>query len=179
MSENLFHHTKQQELCPICGAPLHIRQSKKGLFLGCTAYPKCDYLKPLQGHSEHKILKDLTETCPKCDHFLQVKQGHFGIFIGCSNYPNCHFIVQDGPEVPPEKIPCPECNKGELLPRRGRQGKTFYGCNQYPHCKFTLSQQPQQQICPKCGENWALVKNTGKSDRTFVCINPTCRSEFE
>lgn len=178
MSDSLFHHTKQQEFCPECNSPLHIRQGKKGLFLGCSAYPECNYLKPLHPHSEHKILKELSETCPECGHFLQVKQGNFGIFIGCSHYPQCHFIVQDTPEPPEEKIPCPECGKGELIARRGRQGKTFYGCNQFPQCKFTLPHRPQRQTCPKCGNDWAILKNKAKSDRTFLCLNQACRAEF-
>ena len=43
MNQSLFHHSKQQEYCPQCGAPLQIKQGKKGLFLGCSAYPECDY----------------------------------------------------------------------------------------------------------------------------------------
>lgn len=179
MSERLFHHTKQQEFCPQCGSALHIRQGKKGLFLGCTAYPACDYLKPLHSHAEHKVLKELDESCPQCGHFLQVKQGSFGIFIGCSNYPECHFIVHEEPETPEEKIPCPECEKGELIARRGRLGKTFYGCNRFPHCKFTVPHQPQPQPCPKCGANWAILKNPAKSNRTFVCIYRACGEVFE
>nr|WP_228777423.1 topoisomerase DNA-binding C4 zinc finger domain-containing protein [Lonepinella koalarum] len=44
MSEALFPHRKQPEICPQCGSPLHIRQGKKGLFLGCSAYSNCDFL---------------------------------------------------------------------------------------------------------------------------------------
>ena len=38
--------TRHAELCPKCGAELHLRKGKKGLFLGCSTYPACDYLKP-------------------------------------------------------------------------------------------------------------------------------------
>ena len=64
MNQSLFHHSKQQEYCPQCGVPLQIKQGKKGLFLGCSAYPECDYLRPLQ-RAEHKVLKTLDEICPK------------------------------------------------------------------------------------------------------------------
>lgn len=179
MSDRLFQHTKQQEYCPQCGSVLHIKQGKKGLFLGCSAYPECDYLKPLHHHSEHKILKQLEECCPQCGDHLAVKQGSFGIFIGCNGYPNCHFIVNEEPEAEVKNTPCPECGKGELIPRRGRQGKTFYGCNQYPHCKFTVPYQPQPQLCPKCGANWTILKNPAKSDRTFLCVNKHCQAQFK
>ena len=36
---------------------LHVKQGKRA-FLGCSAYPRCDYLRPLQ-RSEHKVLKHL------------------------------------------------------------------------------------------------------------------------
>ena len=97
MNQSLFHHSKQQEYCPQCGAPLQIKQGKKGLFLGCSAYPECDYLRPLQ-RAEHKVLKTLDEICPKCGNLLQLKQGSFGMFIGCSHYPECDFVVREESE---------------------------------------------------------------------------------
>lgn len=123
MNQSLFHHSKQQEYCPQCGAPLQIKQGKKGLFLGCSAYPECDYLRPLQ-RAEHKVLKTLDEICPKCGNLLQLKQGSFGMFIGCSHYPECDFVVREESENE-EKIACPECKTGHLISRRGRQGKIF------------------------------------------------------
>ncbi|WP_386695161.1 topoisomerase DNA-binding C4 zinc finger domain-containing protein [Lonepinella sp. MS14435] len=179
MTGSFFPHRKQPEICPQCGSPLHIRQGKKGLFLGCSAYPDCDYLKPLQAQSEHKILKQLTEICPECDCPLQVKQGSFGIFIGCSGYPDCHFIVQEKQDEPEQSFVCPECGKGELVARRGRQGKTFYACNQFPHCKFTLASQPYQVSCPNCGTNVASLKKSSEMHRTFVCANRRCKHQFD
>lgn len=105
--------------CALC----KIKQGKKGLFLGCSAYPECDYLRPLQ-RSEHKVLKTLDEICPKCGNLLQLKQGSFGMFIGCSHYPECDFVVREESETE-EKIACPECKTGYLISRRGRQGKFF------------------------------------------------------
>jgi len=99
MNQPLFQHTKHEEHCPQCGALLQIKQGKKGLFLGCSAYPQCDYLKPLQASNEVKTLKILEQTCPQCGHLLALKQGHFGMFIGCSNYPECHFVVHEEAEA--------------------------------------------------------------------------------
>ena len=33
--------------CPDCGQKLAVRKSAYGTFIGCTAYPKCKYLKQL------------------------------------------------------------------------------------------------------------------------------------
>ncbi|KAB2311028.1 type I DNA topoisomerase [Betaproteobacteria bacterium SCN2] len=38
------------EKCPKCGAVLNLQASKRGLFIGCSAYPKCDYTRPLHGN---------------------------------------------------------------------------------------------------------------------------------
>jgi DNA topoisomerase-1 len=29
------------ETCPECGAPMKLRNSRRGMFLGCSKYPKC------------------------------------------------------------------------------------------------------------------------------------------
>src|SRR3569833_3335875 len=35
------------EACPKCGKPLIMQASKRGLFIGCSGYPECDYTRPL------------------------------------------------------------------------------------------------------------------------------------
>lgn len=179
MNKQLFSHTKNQEHCPKCGGELLMKQGKKGLFLGCANYPHCDYLKPLQSHSEHKIIKELNEYCPDCGHQLQLKQGSYGMFIGCSNYPNCHFIFQEENEEKEQEFPCPECRTGKLVARRGRTGKTFYGCNRYPKCKCTLPTQPEWIDCPECKGKLAILKKSTKNHRTWQCVNKTCRHIFD
>lgn len=177
MSEKrpLFQSTKQREYCPQCQAELHIKRGKKGLFLGCSNYPQCDYLKPLQQTSH--IIKDLTEHCPHCGHFLQVKQGAFGIFIGCSHYPECDFTIQDSP-AEAEQFTCPECHQHNLVARRGRTGKTFYGCAGYPQCRFTLATQPVHKVCPKCQGMLATEKKL-KGKKVLVCVNKHCQHIFD
>lgn len=182
MNQSLFQHTKRQDICPECGSLLQIRHGKKGLFLGCSAFPKCAYLKPLHANYESKVLKELDAVCPECGKALQLKQGSFGMFIGCSGYPDCHFIFHEEEtqhDENQETIPCPDCAKGELVPRRGRLGKTFYGCNRFPQCKFTLPVKPQIQTCPTCGERWAMLKKDTETHRTFVCLNKKCKCVFE
>ncbi len=38
-----------EEACPKCGQPLSKRLGKRGNFIGCTAYPECDYTRNLDG----------------------------------------------------------------------------------------------------------------------------------
>lgn len=175
MANSLFTPTKHSSHCPQCGAQLAIKQGKKGLFLGCSAYPQCDYLHPLQPAIESKIIKQLTELCPQCGKLLVLKRGHFGMFIGCSGYPACDFIAHDEPKSCEEApITCPECQKGLLVARRGRQGKSFYACNQFPQCKFTLNSQPYPQPCPHCNYPLSLAKKTGG----YQCANKQCKQSF-
>lgn len=168
MSHSLFQATKIKEFCPQCGAELHIRQGKCGRFLGCSAYPNCDYLKPLQTHTGLKILKTLPSPCPDCGEALQLKQGSFGMFIGCSNYPDCHYRVSHQEEQK-AVCPCPNCS-GELLERLGKNGKAFWGCTNYPQCKTTVSVKPEAKTCNACGFGWASLKKTTKAEICYQCV---------
>lgn len=171
---SLFESTRHIENCPECQAPLQIKRGKQGLFLGCSRYPDCQYLKPLQ--QSYRVIKTLPQNCPQCDGALQLKQGSFGIFIGCANYPDCHFIVQE--ETPAEEIfDCPECGTHQLIARTGRNGKLFYGCRDYPKCKFTLPSKPIKMVCPECQCDLAtLKKQRGKS--IYQCANRQCQHLF-
>lgn len=178
MNTKLFHYHHQAEQCPQCGSELQIRQGKKGLFLGCSAYPDCDYLKPLHAQSEGKVLKQLDQNCPECQSPLVLRQGHFGMFIGCSNYPNCHFIVQEQPEIIDSPLTCPECRKGQLVARRGQRGKTFYACDQFPQCKFSLPSKPIASHCPQCGYSVAMIKKEKDDQLLLQCANKSCAHRF-
>lgn len=171
---SLFKSTKQEEHCPECGALLQIKQGKYGLFLGCSRYPDCSYIRPL--HQSSHVIKTLDEICPECSHFLQIKQGQNGMFIGCSNYPECHFIVQEEQEKPEESWLCPECNKHHLVPRKGRTGKIFYGCEGYPKCRFTLAAKPIEKECPACHFSLAVLR---KGKKGYQCANKACQHIFE
>lgn len=171
---SIFRSTKHSENCPQCGAVLQLKRGKKGLFLGCSAYPACDYIKPIQQSS--RIIKDLDEICPECGHFLQLKQGNFGMFIGCSHYPECHFTVHNQEEKE-KTFDCPECYKGKLVKRTARNGKSFYGCTNYPQCKFTLSGNIEEQTCPQCGCNVAIVKSSLGTTR-YQCAAKNCQHIF-
>ncbi|MGR3806967.1 putative DNA topoisomerase [Pasteurella testudinis DSM 23072] len=167
---------RQAELCPKCGAALQLKQGKKGLFLGCTAYPACDYLKPLQ-QSESKILKVLPQACPQCGNPLVLRQGHYGMFIGCSHFPECHYIVHEQAEneaPSAESVPCPSCGSGQLVARRGRQGKVFYACDRFPQCRFNLPHKPERCACPKCGYSLSFQRQDGD----YQCCNKACRHQF-
>jgi len=162
--------------CPQCGATLQLRHGKHGPFLGCSAYPECDYIQSLH-HNDAQVLKPLGVACPACGHELVLRQGRYGMFIGCSDYPQCHHIEStDSPHQPSEPvlaITCPECAQGHLIERQSRFGKRFYACDRYPKCKFALNGTPRAQICTQCGFSVMLEKHSAAGMR-FQCVNRKC-----
>ncbi len=40
------------EKCPKCNSVLNLQASKRGMFIGCSAYPQCDYTRPLHGNED-------------------------------------------------------------------------------------------------------------------------------
>lgn len=99
------------ETCPQCGRPLVKKQGRFGEFIGCSGFPECHYIKPVQ--------KEIGVPCPKCgtEHGGQVvqrksKKGR--TFYGCSRYPDCDYVSWNKPAA--EK--CPAC--GGLMEYVGR-----------------------------------------------------------
>src|SRR3990167_9389133 len=111
-----------------------IRLGKRGRFIGCTAYPACDYTRNLhEDASTPQIVEG--RKCPECQSDLVIKIGRYGKFIGCSGYPKCKYM--EPLEKPKDTgVDCPICHKGQILERRSRRGKIFYSCSTYPKCKY-------------------------------------------
>ena len=60
----------------------------------------------------------------------------------------------------PTGVTCPKCEKGELLEKKNRKGRTFYGCARYPDCDFLVGRKPLKTPCPECGE---LLTSSGRN----------------
>ena len=92
------------EMCPNCGSPLVIKQSRYGKFVACSNYPECKYIK---SNKEEKQVVEIMD-CPKCKDgkVIERKTKRGKIFYGCSNYPKCDFASWDKPTGEF----CPECN---------------------------------------------------------------------
>ncbi|MDD3774329.1 MAG: type I DNA topoisomerase [Sulfurovaceae bacterium] len=109
------------EICDKCGSPMVIKDSKRGKFLACSAYPKCKNAKPLTPP------KELSVPCPECGGKLHERQGKRGTFYGCSNYPKCKFIAN----FEPIDRHCSEC--GYLIGKKTLKTKTVYECFKCKH----------------------------------------------
>jgi DNA topoisomerase-1 len=155
------------EPCPECGEPLKERWGRFGKFIACSAYPDCKYKKNLPGN-ERPEDEPTDEKCPACERPMVIKHGRFGKFIACSGYPECKTTkpVTLG-------IGCPECQKGQIVERRSRKGRTFFGCSAYPDCKFVLWQRPVAEPCPKCAAPF-LTERVARGRRVQRCWREGC-----
>lgn len=168
-------HEALDEKCPKCGEPLAIRLGRRGRFVGCNAYPECDYTRNVNGDSEEEdkeLVKD--RKCPECQSDLLVRHGKYGKFIGCSGYPDCKYIE---PLEKPEDtgVECPECKQGSMLKRKSRRGKIFYSCNRYPDCKYAVWNEPLNEACPDCGFPMLTTKTTKRRGTEKVCPQQDCK----
>ncbi|MBR3161507.1 MAG: type I DNA topoisomerase [Bacilli bacterium] len=93
---------KTGEMCPKCGNPLVIKQSKYGKFTACSNYPECKYIKQKEKEPDTVIMD-----CPNCGGKIVEKKTRRGkIFYGCNNFPKCKTACWDEPTG---KL-CPKCN---------------------------------------------------------------------
>ena len=93
--------------CPKCGSDLHIKQGRYGKFIGCSSYPKCKHMEPLEKP------KDTGVVCPKCNsnNIVEKKSRKGKVFYACSGFPKC----KNAYWYPPINEPCPKCGSPILL----------------------------------------------------------------
>lgn len=173
MNKPALFEVRKNEPCPKCGAEVVIRSGKHGPFLGCTHYPKCDFVRPLKSQSDGHVVKVLAgQLCPVCNNDLVLRQGRYGMFISCSHYPECeHTEVIDRPDE--TAIPCPQCQNGHLVQRRSRFGKAFHSCNRYPSCQFAVNSAPIEGECAFCHFPLLIEKKTAQGLKRF-CASKSC-----
>mgnify|MGYP001157819446 FL=1 len=107
------------ESCGQCGRPMLLRWGKFGRFLGCSGYPECKNIQPL----EKPV--DIGVKCPECkEGNLKERKSRWGkVFYGCDRYPECKFASWGKP-LP---TPCPDCGSPILVEKiTKRAGKTHH-----------------------------------------------------
>lgn len=165
-----------EDKCPKCGKPLAIRLGKRGRFIGCTAYPECDYTQDLNNkENDKKSEPDLIEgrSCPDCSGPLHIKTSRYGRFIGCGNYPDCKYI--EPLEKPADTgVTCPKCHNAKILKRKSRKGKIFFSCGNYPKCDYALWNEPIDKPCPKCAWPLLTIKESKRLGRQIICPHQGC-----
>lgn len=87
------------EVCPDCGekhgGKLVLREGRFGMFISCSRYPKCKFIK----EDAAEVAKRKTGVkCTDCsDGEMMERKGRFGIFYSCTNYPTCKNAIKAKP----------------------------------------------------------------------------------
>ena len=108
------------QACEKCGRPMLLRFGKFGKFLGCSGYPECKNIQPLQKPV------DLGIKCPECkEGNIKERKSRWGkIFYGCDKYPGCKFASWDKP-MP---TPCPDCDSPILVEKVTKRAGRTHRC---------------------------------------------------
>jgi len=94
------------------------------------------------------VKKEITQQetemrCEKCGGKMVIQLGRYGRFLRCENFPTCK---NKKPLLLPTGLPCPKCQKGEIIERENRRGQRFYGCSRYPECDWAANEIPPQNL---------------------------------
>ena len=123
--------------CPLCGAPLVIKEGKNGTFIGCSNFPSCKYVQKEEKPANNAV--PIGEKCPDCGGDLLLREKNGTSFLTCSNFPKCRYTrkmltTNASPTVEDAKPvkDCPDCD-GYLIRKKGKYGY-FLGCINYPKC---------------------------------------------
>jgi DNA topoisomerase-1 len=176
------------EVCNDCGAPMQVKFSRTGQFLGCSRYPECKATRPMDG-SARPTAVETEHKCPKCGKSLMLRESKRGPFLSCSGYPGCKesFNLDPVTNLPVPSVVetehvCEKCGKPMAL-RQGSRG-AFLGCTGYPKCRSTMpvddAGKPVVPVkvdvkCEKCGGPMGV--KSGRRGAFLGCLNyPKCRS---
>lgn len=84
-------------------------------------------------------VEETDEVCDLCGKAMVVRYGKFGKFLACSGFPDCKntkTLVED------TGLFCP-LDKGAVVAKRTKKGRTFWGCANYPKCTFASWTKPE------------------------------------
>lgn len=131
--------------CPQCGAPMHRRTASRGSnaggrFFGCSRYPKCKAVLPLEDSTigssgvratEPSVIREQPNPPPMSN----VHPGSVLVTPPVTTAAPSQSIPND------KASNCPTCGS-PMLVRTARKGSNaggqFYGCSRYPQCKTAL-----------------------------------------
>ena len=98
--ENAAPEVVEGRSCPQCESDLIIRSGRYGKFIGCSNYPNCKYIEPLEKPENTGV------QCPECKkgNILKRKSRRGKIFFSCERYPDCKYAIWNQPLAQP----CPQ-----------------------------------------------------------------------
>jgi DNA topoisomerase-1 len=114
--------------CPQCSSPLQLKVGRYGKFIGCSGYPNCKYLEPLQKPADTGV------ECPECHQgsILKRRSRAGKIFYSCARYPDCKYALWNEPVAQQ----CPKCAWPLLTIKITKKRGTELVCPHTP-CDFS------------------------------------------
>jgi len=128
-------------VCDQCGSPMQIRKGRKGIFLGCTRYPDCKGIQPMNA-ADLPGPEITYERCEKCGCPMALRWGKYGRFLACTGFPQCRNTWPLTASI----VPCtePECG-GRLVKKSSADGEQYYGCTRFPECGHTQAAAKEEK----------------------------------
>jgi len=125
--------------CPDCNSPLVLRMGRYGKFIGCSNYPTCKHIEPLDKPADTGV------QCPECKQGQMLKRrSRYGkIFYSCSRYPDCKYAVWNEP-IAEE---CPKCHWPVLTIKTTKRHGTQKVCPQKEcgHAQDMVEEAPAEE----------------------------------
>lgn len=121
--------------CPQCNSALQVRVGRYGKFIGCTGYPNCKYLEPLQKPADTGV------DCPECHQgkILKRRSRAGKIFYSCGRYPDCKYALWNEPV----NTSCPKCAWPLLTIKVTKKRGAELVCPHSP-CDFTKAHETDE-----------------------------------
>lgn len=69
----------EDEVCPKCAGPLFLQASKRGLFIGCSHYPECDFTRPYNQTAEQAPV--MLGSDPASGEEIHLLNGRYGWYV--------------------------------------------------------------------------------------------------
>ena len=108
--------------CPKFAGQLVYKKGRFGKFIGCSNYPKCKHIEPLEKP------KDTGVGCPKCSkgQLIERKSRYGKLFYSCETYPDCDYATWNLPIAET----CPKCQWPVLTIKTTKRRGTEKVCPQ-------------------------------------------------
>ena len=94
-------HELTGEDCPKCGKPLSKRLGKFGMFIGCTGYPECDYIRNLSGNNDARAEPTTIGIEPTSQKDILLMSGPYGPYLQLG-------LAVEGEKKKPKRVSIPK-----------------------------------------------------------------------
>ena len=94
-------HELTGEDCPKCGKPLSKRLGKFGMFIGCTAYPECDYIRNLNSSGDVRAEPSKIGIDPATQKDILLMNGPYGPYLQLG-------LAVEGEKKKPKRVSIPK-----------------------------------------------------------------------